>query len=169
MPVTVAILSDTHGYVWPEIIESVSRCDYAIHAGDVGGAHVLSQLQPKKQLLAVRGNNDLPYTWEPDEHHILAGLDHTAELSLPGGSLAVVHGDRAGRVSDRHDNLRKQFPGSRVIVYGHSHQQTLDRDEEPWVINPGAAGRARTYGGPAWMLLSATLNEWRLETFRLDV
>lgn len=169
MAVKVAILSDTHGFVWPQIIETVQQCDYAVHAGDIGGAFVLDQLVPKQQLLAVRGNNDQPCTWEQDEHGVLETIEHAAELELPGGTLAVVHGDKAGRVSERHQNLRKQFPGARVIVYGHSHQLTVDKQHATWVLNPGAAGRARTYGGPSWMVLSATVNEWELETFRLDV
>lgn len=169
MTVKVAILSDTHGYVWPQIIEEVLQCDYAVHAGDIGGASVLDQLEPRRRLVAVKGNNDLPYTWELHEHDVLQSIQHEAELDLPGGRLAVVHGDRAGRVADRHANLRKQFPGARVIVYGHSHVLTVDKSASTWVINPGAAGRARTNGGPSWITLLANDYEWRLETHRLEV
>ncbi len=148
----------------------MQQCDYAVHAGDIGGACVLEQLVPRQDLVAVRGNNDLPCTWEQDEHALLENIKDSAELELPGGILAVVHGDRAGRVSERHRNLRKQFPHARVIVYGHSHRLTVDKAHSQWVLNPpGAAGRARTYGGPSWMLLSASRNQWDLETFRLEV
>lgn len=169
MTVRVAILSDTHGYVWPQITEAVQQCDYAVHAGDIGGAEVLDQLRPKIQLLAVRGNNDMPFTWEQDEHHVLASIQHREMIELPGGTLAVVHGHEAGRVSDRHENLRKQFPDARIIVYGHSHQLTVDKNKDIWVVNPGAAGRARTHGGPSWMILSASKRNWELQTYRLEI
>ena len=43
--------------------------------------------------------------------------------------------------------LRAAHPQARGIVYGHTHRLLIDRSEEPWVLNPGAAGRIRNGSG----------------------
>jgi hypothetical protein len=39
-------------------------------------------------------------------------------------------------------------------------------DTVPWVLNPGAAGRTRTYGGPSCLLLIAGETDWKVEVHR---
>ena len=163
----VAILSDTHGALDERIAAQVLRCDVAVHAGDIGNAAVLTALQPRGgQVLAVRGNNDTAAKWPPADHAVLNGLPESALLELPGGILAVVHGHRAGGTAGRHARLRRQFPAARAIVYGHSHRLVCDRDAPVWVLNPGAAGRARTFGGPSCLVLHAGIRVWRVEILR---
>jgi hypothetical protein len=165
-PVRVALLADTHGTLDGRIAAEVSRCDYAVHAGDVGNARVLADLRPRLDLVAVRGNNDIPAKWPREDQTLLAALPATASLTLPGGTLVVVHGHRAGGVDQRHARLRKQFPEARAVVYGHSHRLVCDQDMQPWVLNPGAAGRARTFGGPSCLVLLAGSRVWRVEVRR---
>jgi hypothetical protein len=43
-----------------------------------------------------------------------------------------------------------------------------DRSAVPWVLNPGAAGRARTFGGPSCLVLTASSMSWRLKIFRFN-
>ena len=83
--VIVGILSDTHGHLDSRIAKVVRDCDYAIHAGDIMGAHVLNQLQPKKSVIAVAGNNDIPSIWKEDEATIVSALPKSTQLELPGG------------------------------------------------------------------------------------
>ena len=167
MTLRVAILGDTHGLLDARIAEIVSVCDYAVHTGDVGCAAVLNEMSPRQGLvLGVRGNNDTASKWPDDDVPALAQLPLEAEMRLPGGRLVVVHGHRAGPVKFRHAWLRKKYPGARAIAYGHSHRWVCDTGEMPWVLNPGAAGRARTFGGPSFMVLHASEREWRLETRR---
>lgn len=165
----VALLSDTHGIVDARIAARVTECDYAVHAGDIGSSAVLKALRPRAgQVIAVRGNNDTPSKWPRDDQLLLQGLPETALLELPGGALAVVHGHRAGAVRDRHTRLRRQFPQARAIVYGHSHRLVCDQDAPIWVLNPGAAGHVRTYGGPSCLILHVAMRCWRLETLRFN-
>jgi len=166
--VQVAIVADTHGFLDPRIAARVGRCEYAVHAGDVGCAAVLEAMRPRIGLLAVVGNNDLPTKWPPGEVSVLEGLPAEASLALPGGILSVVHGDRVLPVAQRHSRLRQVYPQARVIVYGHSHRLACDLDQHPWVLNPGAAGRARTYGGPSCIILTASAGSWQLETIRFE-
>jgi uncharacterized protein len=164
--VRVALLADTHGWVDPRILDLVADCDLAVHCGDIGSAEVLARLRPRGgRVCAVRGNNDRPSDWPDFDRELLARIPEVLELPLPGGLLVAVHGHRCP-ARDRHRRLRERFPHARLLVYGHSHRLDLDFDLEPWVVNPGAAGRDRTYGGASCLVLHAEVACWRLETFR---
>lgn len=167
-PVLVAILSDTHGVLDARVAERVARCDYAVHAGDIGAASVLEALRPRLGVVAVTGNNDVPSKWGKEQRTLLAVLPEEARLALPGGELVAVHGHRAGAMAVRHVRLRRAYPDARAVVYGHSHRLSVDVDADPWVLNPGAAGRSRTYGGPSCLILRAGVRSWRVEVVRFD-
>jgi phosphoesterase, MJ0936 family len=165
----VAILSDTHGYLDARIASDVAQCDVVVHGGDVGSAEVLKALRPRLGLVvAVRGNNDTPAKWTIHEVHTLACLPLEARLALPGGHLVVVHGDRAGAPRLRHKRLRQTYRDARAVVYGHSHQLICDQSEEPWILNPGAAGKARIWGGPSYLILVAQTLRWTVEIRRYE-
>ena len=166
----VALISDTHGYVDERILTLISGCDAAVHAGDIGSHSLLTSLKPRMAIVtAVRGNNDTPDKWPQQDRDYLHTLPWQATLSLPGGLLCIVHGDRFNPVKKRHEKLRRTFADARTIVYGHSHRLTVDIDSEPWVLNPGAAGRARTYGGPSIIILTANHDNWKLAVHRFAV
>ncbi len=165
-PVRVAILSDTHGWVDPRVLAVVAGCDLAVHGGDIGNAAVITQLQPRRgSVWAARGNNDRPTQWPTADRATLDGLPGWAKVSLPGGDLVVIHGHQTA-ARGRHERLRRRFPRARALVYGHSHRLLLDQDALPWVLNPGAAGRTRTHGGPSCLVLSAGALGWEIEIIR---
>ncbi len=164
----VAILADTHGRLDARVEDLVADCDLAVHGGDIGNAGVLERLRPRQgRVIAVTGNNDLPRKWPPEQWHVLDDLREHEALALPGGTLAVIHGHQIA-ARNRHERLRRRFPHARAIVYGHSHRLIADRDAEPWVLNPGAAGRARTFGGPSCMVLDAAEHRWELRIERFE-
>ncbi len=166
--VRVAILADTHGFLDPRISERVSDCDYAIHAGDVGGADVLCALQPRIQVVAIRGNNDTAEKWADSESHFLENLPEHANVELPGGAVVVVHGDDHRSLNERHRHLRETYPDARAVIYGHSHKLVMDCDSQPWILNPGAAGRTRTQGGPSCLILDCHADKaWEIEAIQL--
>lgn len=161
--VTVGILSDSHGYLDAGIKAAVNQCDYIVHAGDIFKAHIIEQLQPKKKLVAVAGNNDYPEAWDAGEVDIVSALPDTSTLELPGGLLIVEHGHRLGNKPD-HDQLRWDHAAARLIVYGHTHRRVIDQKAKPWVVNPGASGKVRTHGGPSCLILNASETDWTIET-----
>lgn len=162
-PITVGILSDSHGYLDEGIKKAVNQCDYIVHAGDIFNAHIIEQLQPKKKLVAVAGNNDYPEAWDAEEVEVVSALPDTSTLELPGGLLIVEHGHRLGNRPD-HDQLRWDHAEARLIVYGHTHRRVIDQKAEPWVVNPGASGKVRTHGGPSCLILHAGEGEWNIDT-----
>jgi putative phosphoesterase len=166
--IRVAILADTHGSLDARVEALVADCDLAVHGGDIGNACVLERLRPRQgRVIAVSGNNDLPRKWPPEQRHFLANRREHEDLELPGGTLAIIHGHQIP-ARNRHERLRRRFPRARAIVCDHSHRLIADRDREPWVLNPGAAGRARTFGGPSCMVLDAAEHHWELRIERFE-
>ena len=95
----------------------------------------------------------------------LHSIPFEVSIELPGGELVLVHGHRQP-ARNRHRRLRARYPRARAVCYGHSHVLADDRDSLPWILNPGAAGRARTFGGPSCMVLTATDSCWEVKTHR---
>ena len=152
----VGILSDTHGWLDPRVRDMLAGADCIVHAGDIVGDEILGALRAlAPQVVAVRGNNDGSARSLPQE----------ARLQLPGGALAVTHGDRFGDLP-AHAALRAAWPDVRAVVYGHTHRLVCDRDGAPWVLNPGAAGRTRTGAGPSCLTLRAGDADWEVAAHR---
>lgn len=167
--VTVALVADTHGHLDARVAALAARCDAVVHAGDVGAGAVLNALAAcSAPLLAVRGNNDVPASWPNREGHLAEALPGAARLLLPGGQLVIVHGD-AWPAARRHRGLRRRFPEARAVVYGHSHRLAVDDAAFPWLLNPGAAGKTRTFGGPSCLLLKATPLRWAVASHRFPL
>lgn len=161
--VLVALIADTHGVLDDGVAAAIAQCAVVVHAGDIGNATVLRTLRARhERVIAVRGNNDTPAKWPAKDARCLGALPAAARLRLPGGILAVVHGDRHNPAARRHARLRREFAGLRAVVYGHSHRLVCDDSRLPWVLNPGAAGRVRTGGGASCLLLLATAAGWQV-------
>ncbi|MCG6868038.1 MAG: metallophosphatase family protein [Gammaproteobacteria bacterium] len=165
----MGIVSDTHAFLDPRVADLIRGCDLAVHAGDVCSAGVLDALRPKTRItFAVAGNNDSAERLPAPQAYLARRLPREIHLRLPGGTLAVEHGDRHGFDRPCHRSLRRLHREARALVYGHTHRAVLDQSETPWVINPGAAGKVRTHGGPSCAVLVATRRCWwvRLIRFR---
>ena len=165
--VRLGVVADTHGAVDPRLAEALEDCDAVVHAGDIGDARVLAMLaQRDRPVIAVRGNNDSPTQWPRGQTRAVNALPLTVSIDLPGGTLVVVHGDRVLPAARRHSLLRHLSQGARAVVYGHSHRLAVDQSELPWVLNPGAAGAVRTYGGPSCLVLKALAARWDVDVMR---
>ena len=167
--VIVAIISDTHSYLDSRIKDIVASADMAVHAGDIGNADILKQLQPKSgEVIAVTGNNDHPVLWPADQTDFLNSIPEVTYIKLPGGTIALEHGDKHDHIKPSHQSLRAAHPESRLVVYGHTHKMVIDDESIPWVANPGAAGSTRTNGGPSCLLLKASEQNWAIEVVRFQ-
>lgn len=165
--VRLGLLADTHGVVDARLAASLDDCDAVVHAGDIGNAGVLATLARRgRSVIAVRGNNDVAAKWPRGQARSLRALPATACIELPGGTLVVVHGDRVVPATRRHALLRQLYPRAQAVLYGHSHRLNVDQRELPWVLNPGAAGTARTHGGPSCLVLEAIATGWHIDVLR---
>jgi len=161
---SIAVISDTHSFLDPRIAEIVAESDYAIHAGDVCGVEVIEAMKPKSgEVIIVTGNND-PYC-----HFSDIELPEVISFEIAGETIVVEHGHKHGVSRPSHESLRKAYPNAKVVVYGHTHKQVIDIDAMPWVINPGAAGRTRTHGGPSCLVIDCYSDkEWQINVHRFS-
>ena len=158
LPLKIGILSDTHGYIHPDIVSLFSQCDIVVHAGDIVDEKNLSLLTPKQSLVAVQGNND---------GH-LTQLKATESIEFPGGTLVVNHGHTYGR-KPSHDLLRETYADAKVVVYGHTHKQVIDQDNHPWIVNPGAAGIVRNQGESKCLVIDINIaHKWIITSYNFS-
>jgi putative phosphoesterase len=130
----LGIISDTHGLLRPEVFDVFREVDHILHAGDVGPAELLTELEAIAPVTAVYGNTD---GWD-----LRARLPRVASLRLDGFDIVVTHGDQLG--SPTPEKLNAAFPTAEIIVYGHTHRPVLTTvDVVVTVMNPGGAGPKR--------------------------
>ncbi|MFI9652431.1 metallophosphoesterase family protein [Guyparkeria sp. GHLCS8-2] len=166
--VVVGLISDTHGTLERALLPLLAEVDVIVHAGDLLDPGELRQLAPTSgHVVVVRGNNDTVGQWPEDTEALLETLPEQAYLNLPGGLLVVEHGHQVNPASSRHERLRRRHPEARAIVYGHTHRRVIDTETTPWVLNPGAAGRQRAFGGIGFLRLIATAEEWQVDIVTL--
>ena len=54
----IGVISDTHGYLDPQVLEAFAGVDHIIHAGDIMDAATLEALEGIAPVTAVAGNMD---------------------------------------------------------------------------------------------------------------
>ena len=54
----LAILSDTHGLLRPQVAEYLKTADAILHGGDINKQSIVDELRQYAPLYIVRGNND---------------------------------------------------------------------------------------------------------------
>jgi len=123
----VGVVADTHGLLRPRVVELLAGCDRILHAGDVGGADVLTRLREIAPVDAVRGNVDTG----PDAE----ALPFAVEGDLDGVPFRMVH--------RREDADLRDIKRLRLLVFGHSHRPEMEWRGGCLLLNPGACGQRR--------------------------
>ena len=54
----IAIISDTHSLLRPEVEEAISGCDRILHGGDIASKDLYERLNDLAPCIFVRGNAD---------------------------------------------------------------------------------------------------------------
>lgn len=124
----IAVLSDTHGLLRPQVLPALDGVDSILHLGDVGDAKILDTLRTIAPLTAVRGNIDRD---GPCSH-----LPETDVLLLEGSYIYLLH-----NIETLHlDPAAAQFA---AVLYGHSHKAEIRRHKGVLYFNPGSCGPRR--------------------------
>ena len=130
----LGVISDTHGLLRREVFDVFQAVDHILHAGDVGDAQILIELEALAPVTAVYGNADPP--------ELRARLPQVATVALDGFAIVVTHGDQPEHPTPA--KLHDAFPRAEIIVYGHTHKPLLQLvDRTVTVMNPGGAGHPR--------------------------
>ena len=161
----ITIISDTHGVIDEKIVPYLRETDMIIHAGDIMDVKIINQLNSYcKRVVAVAGNNDIPERFpNQKDKEVISKLKKVEQFEIDNNIISVEHGDRFGH-HPSHDDLRLEYPKSKLIVYGHTHNQICDKTSKPWVVNPGAAGHTRNNdGGPCFMEVQINKSNWEIQ------
>ena len=137
-PLRVGVLSDTHGYLHPQIADVLQDVHCIIHTGDIESPQSLATLSQIATLHPVRGNMDFG-EWA-------AALP--TEDFIEVGSILIYA---------RHDLTRMTVDpvsaGIRIILSGHTHQPEARWQGDCLYLNPGSASLPRRGWGPTVAIL----------------
>ena len=132
----IGLLSDTHGFLDPRILEHFKEVDEIWHAGDFGSIGVSNELEQFKTLRGVYGNIDGAELRKIHPLH--------QRFRMEGFNIWMTHigGYPPGYTPEMRPLLKSNPPD--IFICGHSHILRVLRDEKLnnlLYINPGAAGK----------------------------
>lgn len=131
----IGLMSDTHGYLHPQIFKYFSTVDEIWHAGDIGTMELADKLASFKPFRAVYGN--------VDGKDIRSLYPEDLRFSCEGIEVWMTHiGGYPGHYAPRVKSLIIQNP-PKLFICGHSHILKVVPDHQLKLlhINPGACGR----------------------------
>jgi putative phosphoesterase len=145
----IGLVSDTHGYLDPQLPDLLAGVDSILHAGDVGSRAVLDDLECIADVRVVRGNVDpvelnLPTSLKVRFENVQIEIQH--QLSVPQDELeqwadgSPLHKQNPERTAGF---LESFDPETKVIVFGHSHRPCLLTIGHKLFFNPGSSGKKR--------------------------
>ena len=131
----LGVVSDTHGYLNPRVLELLRGVEHILHAGDIGDAGIIDELSRIAPVPAVRGNNDSsgPTSLFPEQ----------VTLELAGRNIFLTHEVKLPKAPG--DPAIKAYLEASVdvVVFGHSHIAVQKYVGPVLFFNPGAAGKRR--------------------------
>jgi putative phosphoesterase len=135
MMLRIGLLSDTHGFFDPGIVDHFNTCHEIWHAGDIGDQLVIERLSRIAPVVAVHGNidgNPLRSMFPSHQRYTREGVD-----------IWMTHiGGYPGNYDPKVKPLVFENPPN-LFISGHSHILKVIPDKQLGLLhmNPGAAGR----------------------------
>lgn len=123
----VGVISDTHGLLRPQALETLAGVDLILHAGDIGRADILDSLTSIAPVIAVRGNVDGGWA---------ASIPETVVVEIGNVMLYMLHD--ISRL-----DLKPESANFAAVIYGHSHKPANEMRNGVRYFNPGSAGPRR--------------------------
>lgn len=133
--IRIGLMSDTHGYLHPQIFKRFSAVDEIWHAGDIGTMELVDELASFKPFRAVYGN--------VDGKNLRTCYPEDLRFQCEGVDIWMTHiGGYPGHYNPRVKPLILQNP-PQLFICGHSHILKVVPDNKLHLlhINPGACGR----------------------------
>lgn len=145
----LAILSDTHGLLRPQVVEHLKTADAILHGGDINKPAIVEQLQQYAPLYIVRGNNDKE--WAED-------IPHDLTVTLEGITFFMVHNKK---------EVPADLSGVDVVVFGHSHKYVQEEKDGVLWLNPGSCGPRRFHQEITMMM--AEIEGGKIQVEKIDI
>lgn len=145
----IAILSDTHGLLRPEVMARLAGADAIFHAGDVNTQAIVDALRACAPLYIVRGNNDKDWA---------EALPNDLSVTLEGLRFFMVHNKK---------DVPGDLSGVDVVVYGHSHKYACEERGGVLWLNPGSCGRRRFGQEITFCMMTVENGRYQIEKIAL--
>ena len=128
----VGVISDTHGRLPQSVLEVFEKTDLIIHAGDIGDPEILNSLGKIAPTIAVRGNMDAG-KWA---------------RRLPPNKTVKIGRRQLHALHDVYNlDINLDSNNYHVVIYGHTHQPQVEKQQGVLYVNPGSAVHPR-FGYP---------------------
>jgi putative phosphoesterase len=131
--VRIGVVSDTHGYLDPQVLVEFAGVTHIIHAGDIMDTATLEALRGVAPVTAVAGNMD---------DGKLGKLPREVLVEVGGVRIVVGHKRKrllkrlaAGKIEG--SSPRDDPPG--LVVWGHDHVPAAEWVEGVLYLDPGTA------------------------------
>lgn len=141
----IAILSDTHGLLRPQVVEHLKTADAILHAGDINKQSIVDEMERYAPVYLVRGNNDKQWA---------EAIPHDLMVTLGGVSFYMVHNKK---------EVPEDISGVDVVVFGHSHKYVREEKDGCLWLNPGSCGPRRFHQEITMMMAELTDGTIRVE------
>jgi uncharacterized protein len=127
----IGILSDTHGFLDPKVLELFKGVNHILHAGDIGLPWLILELEDIAPVTAVTGNTDERLEFKE------------TELVEVGGRKFLLH--HMVDVHSPDDKIKRRIirENPDVVVFGHTHKRFCETQGQTLYFNPGYAGKPR--------------------------
>jgi len=129
--VKIGVISDTHGFLDPKVSKLFAGVDYILHAGDIGFASIILELEEIAPVTAVLGNNDSGLPFKETEAAELAArkflVHHIVNLHAPSDKLKT--------------RIAHERPDA--IIFGHTHKRFCETIGGILFFNPGYSGKPK--------------------------
>jgi putative phosphoesterase len=122
----IAVISDTHSLLRPEIMEKLKACELILHAGDIKSKETAEELERLHTTYFVRGNADKG-SWADE-------IPLTRELELYGVKIFMIHNIK---------QIKTDRTEQDIVIYGHSHKYSESCKNGVCYFNPGSCGPRR--------------------------
>ena len=132
----IVVIADTHipiaaDNIPPQLTKDIIAADMVLHAGDLMDMNFLKQLEKLKPVVAVAGNMD---SAELKRH-----LETKKIIALEGIKIGLIHGEGAPyNLLEFVKNEFKDTADLSCVIYGHSHNPSIDIINGVVYFNPGS-------------------------------
>lgn len=156
----IGVVSDSHRnlYMLDRAIDQMGKVDMIIHLGD-----------DYKDIIKVNEKYNLPI------HYVVGNNDYNLEpvyektIRAEGKRIFITHGHKY----DVYYGIERLYfkaleEKADIILYGHTHRQSIERNGEMVFLNPGSAALPRD-SKPGCAVIEISLNgDVEIRTYRFE-
>jgi len=129
--VKIGVISDTHGFLDPKVLELFAGVGHILHAGDLGDSFIAFELEQIAPVTAVLGNTDLGLPFKETQIVELGArkffVHHIVNPHAPPDKLKM--------------RIAREKPDA--VIFGHTHKRFCETIGEILFFNPGYSGKPK--------------------------